>query len=93
MLCGSEIFLVELAFRIAFQSLSNISKPNFFICDEGWSCLDEKKISKLNVILKTINEYNDYMLTVSHIKSVKKWINNNIHITIDNNGYRNITIK
>ena len=93
MLCGSEIFLVELAFRIGFQSLSTVSKPNFFICDEGWSCLDENKINKLNTILKTINEYNDYMLTVSHIQSVKKWINTNIHITIDNNGYRNISIN
>lgn len=93
MLCGSEIFLVELAFRIAFQSLSTVSKPNFFICDEGWSCLDQNKINKLNTILKTINEYNDYMLTVSHIQSVKKWINTNIHITINNNGYRNISIN
>lgn len=90
MLCGSEKFLVELAFRIAFQSLSNISKPNFFICDEGWSCLDEKTRSKLDCILKTLLEYNDYILTVSHINDVKKWMNNHIKIIIDDNNCRHI---
>ena len=84
MLCGSEKFLIELSFRVAFQTLSNVSKPNFFICDEGWSCLDEKTRSHLDSILKTILEYNDYILTVSHIDDVKKWMNNSITITFDN---------
>ncbi len=85
MLCGSEKFLVELAFRVAFQTLSNVSKPNFIICDEGWSCLDEKTRSQLDRILKTLLEYNDYILTVSHIEDVRKWMNNYIKITVDNN--------
>ena len=84
MLCGSEKFLIELSFRVAFQTLSNVSKPNFFICDEGWSCLDEKTRSHLDSILKTILEYNDYILTVSHIDDVRKWMNNSITITFDN---------
>jgi DNA repair exonuclease SbcCD ATPase subunit len=90
MLCGSEKFLIELAFRVAFQTLSNISKPNFFICDEGWSCLDEKKRTNLDRILKTLLEYNEYILTVSHIDDVKKWMNNYIKITLDSDGNRNI---
>lgn len=93
MLCGSEKFLVELAFRVAFQMLSNISKPNFFICDEGWSCLDEKTRSNLDLILKTLLGYNDYILTVSHINDVKKWMNNHIKIIVDENGCRHITNK
>ena len=90
MLCGSEKFLIELAFRVAFQTLSNISKPNFFICDEGWSCLDEKKRTNLDRILKTLLEYNEYVLTVSHIDDVKKWMNNYIKITLDSDGNRSI---
>ena len=91
MLCGSEKFLVELSFRVAFQTLSNVSKPNFFICDEGWSCLDEKTRSQLNRILTTLLEYNEYILTVSHIDDVRKWMNNYIKITIDNLHQRHIT--
>jgi DNA repair exonuclease SbcCD ATPase subunit len=91
MLCGSEQFLVELSFRVAFQTLSNVSKPNFFICDEGWSCLDEKTRSQLNRILTTLLEYNEYILTVSHIDDVRKWMNNYIKITIDNLHQRYIT--
>jgi DNA repair exonuclease SbcCD ATPase subunit len=90
MLCGSEKFLIELAFRVAFQTLSNVSKPNFFICDEGWACLDEKKRTNLDRILKTLLEYNDYVLTVSHIDDVRKWMNHYIKITIDDNGNRSI---
>jgi DNA repair exonuclease SbcCD ATPase subunit len=89
MLCGSEKFLVELAFRVALQSMSNISKPNFFICDEGWSCLDEKTRSNLNSILKTLLDYNTYILTVSHLEDVRKWMNNYIRIDV-NNGQRKI---
>ena len=91
MLCGSEQFLVELSFRVAFQTLSNVSKPNFFICDEGWSCLDEKTRSQLNRILTTLLEYNEYILTVSHIDDVRKWMNSYIKITIDNLHQRYIT--
>ena len=91
MLCGSEKFLVELSFRVAFQTLSNVSKPNFFICDEGWSCLDEKTRSQLNRILTTLLEYNEYILTVSHIDDVRKWMNSYIKITIDNLHQRYIT--
>lgn len=90
MLCGSEKFLIELAFRVAFQTLSNVSKPNFFICDEGWACLDEKKRTNLDRILKTLLEYNDYVLTVSHIDDVRKWMNSYIKITLDDNGNRSI---
>ena len=91
MLCGSEKFLIELAFRVAFQTLSNVSKPNFIICDEGWSCLDEKTRSQLDYILKTLLEYNEYILTVSHIEDVRKWMNNYIKITVNSNNERNIT--
>ena len=91
MLCGSEKFLVELAFRVAFQTLSNVSKPNFFICDEGWSCLDEKTRSNLDCILKTLLGYNDYILTVSHINDVRKWMNNHIKIVVEETGCRHIS--
>jgi len=91
MLCGSEKFLVELAFRISFQTLSNVSKPNFFICDEGWSCLDEKTRSNLDIILKTLLGYNEYILTVSHIDDVRKWMNKHIKIIVDDNNCRHIT--
>jgi len=91
MLCGSEKFLVELAFRVSFQTLSNVSKPNFFICDEGWSCLDEKTRSNLDIILKTLLGYNEYILTVSHIDDVRKWMNNHIKIIVDDNNCRHVT--
>jgi DNA repair exonuclease SbcCD ATPase subunit len=91
MLCGSEKFLVELAFRVAFQTLSNVSKPNFFICDEGWSCLDEKTRSNLDCVLKTLLGYNEYVLTVSHIDDVRKWMNNHIKIVVDDNNCRHIS--
>jgi DNA repair exonuclease SbcCD ATPase subunit len=90
MLCGSEKFLVELAFRVAFQLLSNISKPNFMVCDEGWSCLDESARSKLRHLLSALLEHNDYILTVSHIQDVKAWMNQSISIEIDEEGKRSI---
>jgi DNA repair exonuclease SbcCD ATPase subunit len=86
MLCGSEKFLIELAFRVAFQVLSNVSTPNFMICDEGWSCLDEEARSKLNFLFESVLEYNDYILTVSHIKDVKQWMTKSIYIHINEHG-------
>jgi DNA repair exonuclease SbcCD ATPase subunit len=83
LLCGSEAFLIELAFRVAFQMLSNVSKPNFMICDEGWSCLDETARSKLRDILGALLEHNEYILTVSHIQDVKAWMTRAISIEIE----------
>ena len=87
MLCGSEKFLVELAFRVSLNSLSSISKPNFMICDEGWACLDEITRNNLNFILSAILEHTDYILTVSHIDDVKTWMNKSIYIEIKNNEH------
>ena len=86
LLCGSESFLIELAFRVAFQLLSNVSKPNFIICDEGWACLDETARSKLRDILGALLEHNEYLLTVSHIQDVKAWMTQSISIEIDETG-------
>lgn len=86
LLCGSESFLIELAFRVAFQLLSNVSKPNFMICDEGWACLDETARSKLRDVLGALLEHNEYILTVSHIQDVKAWMTQAISIEIDEQG-------
>jgi DNA repair exonuclease SbcCD ATPase subunit len=90
MLCGSEKFLVELAFRVAFQILSGVSKPNFMVCDEGWSCLDEEARLNLKYLLGALLDKNDYILTVSHINDVKSWMAKSISICIDN-GVHSIT--
>jgi DNA repair exonuclease SbcCD ATPase subunit len=86
MLCGSEKFLVELAFRVTFQVLSNVSKPNFMVCDEGWSCLDEGARAKLRFLLSALLEHNEYILTVSHINDVKAWMTKAISIEIGEDG-------
>lgn len=86
MLCGSEKFLVELAFRVAFQVLSNVSKPNFMVCDEGWSCLDEGARGRLRFLLAALLEHNEYILTVSHIQDVKAWMTRAISIEIAEDG-------
>ncbi len=78
--------MIELAFRVAFQGMSNVSKPNFMICDEGWSCLDEGARAKLKDILSALLEHNDYLLTVSHIQDVKAWMTQAISIEIDDQG-------
>jgi DNA repair exonuclease SbcCD ATPase subunit len=88
MLCGSEKFLVELAFRVSFQLLSNVSKPNFMVCDEGWSCLDEGARLRLRNLLSALLEHNDYILTVSHIQDVKAWMAESISIEITDGVHR-----
>lgn len=90
MLCGSEIFLVEIAFRVAFHVMSNVSKPNFMVCDEGWACLDEDARSRLRHLLAAILERVDYILTVSHLDDVKAWMTRAMHIEVNESGDHHI---
>ena len=55
----------------------NRNKPNFMVIDEGWGCLDNNNIEKIQNFLYNINKYYDFIIIVSHINKLKNIVNKN----------------
>ena len=78
---GSEKFIIGSAIRIALCNMSKTAKPNFFVIDEGWSCLDDKNLSNIDSILNYMKSQFDHVIIISHLEQLK----NQVQYTIDIN--------
>lgn len=78
---GFEKFIIGLAIRIVLCNISKSAKPNFFIIDEGWSCLDTENLSNISNIMTYIKNQFEHVIIISHLEELK---NQSDHmITID----------
>lgn len=68
---GMEKFIVSLAFRVALTDMSNLSKSNFLIIDEGWGNLHSDNLSSVSNLLDFLKQQYKFILIVSHIDSIK----------------------
>ena len=48
------------------------SKPNFFIIDEGWSCMDKENLGNVSVVMKFMKELYDHVIIISHLDELKE---------------------
>uniref|UniRef100_A0A6C0LTK3 Calcineurin-like phosphoesterase domain-containing protein n=1 Tax=viral metagenome TaxID=1070528 RepID=A0A6C0LTK3_9ZZZZ len=81
---GFEKFIIGLAIRIVLCHISKTAKPNFFIVDEGWSCLDGDNLSNIDVIMNYIKNQFDHVIIISHLEELKNQADNIINITKKN---------
>jgi DNA repair exonuclease SbcCD ATPase subunit len=87
-----EKFISSLAIRIALLRISNISKCNFLMIDEGWSNLDSDNMGQLSVLFDYLKDSFDFILVVSHLDSIKDFIDSTITVTF-NHGYSKIYLE
>lgn len=78
---GMEAFIIDLAFKIVITRIAYLPKPNIFFIDEGISVLDSDHIANINTLLNFLRIYYSHIFLISHISSVKDFVDYNLQIT------------
>lgn len=68
---GFEKFIIGLTIRMVLSKISLTAKPNFFIMDEGWSCLDKQNMSNIDNIMNYIKQQYEHVIIISHLDDLK----------------------
>ena len=82
---GMEMFMINIAFKIALAGISILPKTKMLIIDEGVSVLDKSHIDKFNNIAQFLNSNYNHVILISHIDGLKDHITQFININ-KNNG-------
>jgi len=77
---GFEKFVIDLAFRMVLQKISNCSKTSFLAIDEGFSSMDKHNLANIDIIFDIMRLRYDFVLVVSHIESLRDYVNKSIDI-------------
>jgi len=77
---GMEKFISSLAIRVALINVSNLPRPNFICIDEGWGVLDSDNVSSVKMLLDFLKHNFDFVLTISHLDSLKDMVDNRLEI-------------
>lgn len=88
---GYERFISSLAIRVALLEINNLPRINFIAIDEGWSCFDNHNINNVNMIMDYLSQKFDFVITMSHLTSIKEFCDTQINIKRDDQGYSHIT--
>jgi DNA repair exonuclease SbcCD ATPase subunit len=83
---GFEKFIIGLAIRMVLCNISKCAKPNFFIIDEGWSCLDTENLSNIDNIMTYIKNQFEHVIIISHLGELKNQSDYIININKRNIG-------
>jgi DNA repair exonuclease SbcCD ATPase subunit len=87
---GMEMFIINIAFKIALANVSIIPKNKMLIIDEGVSVLDKHHIERFDKIAMFLNSNYNHVILISHIDSLKDFISHYITINKDSNMLSNI---
>ena len=68
---GFEKFIVGIAIRVTLSNMSLSAKTNFFIVDEGWSCMDNNNRNNIRIVIEYIKDLYDYVIIISHLEELK----------------------
>lgn len=82
---GMELFIINIAFKIALAGISILPKNKMLIIDEGVSVLDKTHIDKFHNIAQFLNSNYNHVILISHIDGLKDHITQFMNI-IKNNG-------
>jgi DNA repair exonuclease SbcCD ATPase subunit len=71
--CGSgmEKMVSSMALRVALANVSNLSKSDMFIIDEGFGALDSENIEAVTNLLQRLKSYYRLILVISHVDVIK----------------------
>lgn len=81
---GMEKMMASIAIRVALSNISNLSKSDIFIIDEGFGALDENNIKSCSNLLKSLTKYFKTVLIISHVDAIKDIVDKNLEITYNN---------
>ncbi|WWT39521.1 AAA domain containing protein [Microcystis phage Mel-JY01] len=80
MTSGMEKFVSSLSIRAALINITSLPKPNFIAIDEGWGTLDSDNLNSLTTLFDYLKSQFDFVLTISHIDSLRDIVNSTIDI-------------
>ena len=72
-LSGYEIFVTNLALRIAFCKLNKYMRINFLIIDEGFTVSSQNNLPKMESLFDIIRKYFKWSIIVSHLDQISIW--------------------
>lgn len=70
-LSGYEIFVTNLALRIAFCKLNKCVRSNFIMIDEGFTVSSQNNLPKMETLFDLIRQYFKWSIIVSHLDQIK----------------------
>lgn len=70
-LSGYEIFVTNLALRIAFCKLNKCVRSNFLMIDEGFTVSSQNNLPKMETLFDLIRQYFKWSIIVSHLDQIK----------------------
>jgi DNA repair exonuclease SbcCD ATPase subunit len=78
---GFEKFVANIALKLGIRSISKIPKNNFIIIDEGFGNFDDEKLnSTVSKLFDHFRSNFDYSIIISHIDTLKDYIDKFIEI-------------
>lgn len=80
-LSGYEMFISNIALRIAFGKLNRYIRTNFMIIDEGFASCSTTNILKINNAFDIIRKYYKWCIVVSHLDQIKNNFDYSYNIT------------
>ena len=83
---GFEKFIISLAVRIALSQVSNLSRSNFMVIDEGWGNFDSENLGNVGKIFEYLENNFKFILVVSHIDALHDTVNSEINIDLNDDG-------
>lgn len=80
--CGSgmEKMIASIAVRVALINVSNLSKSDMFIIDEGFGSLDDSNVESCSRLLQSLKKFFKTILIISHVDTIKEIVDKNIEV-------------
>lgn len=80
---GMEKMMSAMAIRVALTNVSELSKSDLFIIDEGFGALDDGNIEACSRFLESLKKWFRCILIISHVDAVKDSVDNVLEIDKD----------
>ena len=90
---GFERFISSLAIRLALLEISQLPKANFMAIDEGWNAFDYNNINNVRSIFEFLESKFDFIISISHIQSIKQYCKTQINLSKDDKGFSKVNVK
>ena len=90
---GFERFISSLAIRLALLEISQLPKANFMAIDEGWNAFDYNNINNVRSIFEFLETKFDFIISISHIQSIKQYCKTHINLSKDDKGFSKVNVK
>jgi DNA repair exonuclease SbcCD ATPase subunit len=77
---GMEKMMSAMAIRVALTNVSELSKPDVLIIDEGFGSLDAGNIEACSRFLESLKKWFRCILIISHVDAIKDSVDNVLEI-------------